>query len=126
MDYLPKFLPGQAVTFTASAAVTGGRLVQVSGDRTVSPATADSNKVVGIAGYDADESEPVTVYLITGGVHRLTLAATVAAGARLAAATGGKVSGTGTNKIGLALQGGDADDVIDVLTSIDVADVAGS
>jgi hypothetical protein len=32
-DYLPKFKPGQAVTFTASADVTGGRLVAVTGNR---------------------------------------------------------------------------------------------
>ena len=52
-DYLPKFKPGQSVTFTASAEVIGGRLVVITGDRTVGPAGADSSAVVGVAGsYD--------------------------------------------------------------------------
>ena len=29
-DYLPQFSPGDAVTFTASADVTGGRLVEIT------------------------------------------------------------------------------------------------
>ena len=115
-DYLPKFTPGAPFTLTASADITGGRLVAVSGDRTVATAGADSAAAIGVAGFDVLNGESVTVYPLVG-VQRLVLAGTVAAGARLAAAASGKVDDTGTYFIGIALQGGAADDVIDVLTS---------
>lgn len=113
-DYLPKHKPGQAVTYTASAAVTGGRLVEVTGNRTVGPAGADSAKVVGVAGFDAAAGETVTVY--RGGVQRLTAAAAITAGATVTAAAAGKATTGGTNKIGIALEAAAAADaVIDVL-----------
>ncbi|GGH34185.1 capsid cement protein [Microbacterium album] len=117
-DYLPKFKPGEAVTFTASADVTGGRLVAVTGDRTVGPADADSAAVVGVAGFDAKSGERVTVFTRAGGVHRLTAAGAIAAGASVISAADGKIAtvGDGTNPIGLALAAATAnDDVIDVL-----------
>lgn len=113
-DYLPKFKPGQAVTYKASAAVTGGRLVEVTGNRTVAHAGADSAKVVGVAGFDAAIGDDVVVY--AGGVQRLTVTAAVEAGAAVTADAGGKATTGGTNKIGTALEAAlAADDVIDVL-----------
>lgn len=117
-DYLPKHQPGQAVTFTASAAVTGGRLVAVTGDRTVGPAGADSATVVGVAGFDAAAGDLVTVFTRAGGVHRLTAAGAIAAGAKVASAAAGKAQTIGslTNPLGIALEAASADnDVIDVL-----------
>ncbi|MEE2816018.1 MAG: capsid cement protein [Actinomycetota bacterium] len=115
-DYLPKFKPGQAVTFTASADVTGGRLVAVTGNRTVGPAGADSAAVVGVAGFDAKNGERVTVFTRAGGVQALTAAGVIAAGAPVTAAANGKATTGGTNIIGLALGAAAADnDVIDVL-----------
>ena len=117
-DYLPKFKPGQAVTFTASADVTGGRLVEVTGNRTVGPAGADASDVVGVAGYDAKAGDPVTVYTRAGGVHPLTASGAIAAGAKIASAAAGKVQTIAslTNPVGLALEAASADnDVIDVL-----------
>lgn len=114
-DYLPRFKPGQAVTFTATTAITGGRLVEVSGDRSVGTAAADSAKVVGTAGFDAAIGESVTVY--DGGVQRLTASGVIAVGARVIAAATGKIAtvGAGANPIGIALQAAAADgDVIDV------------
>ena len=73
-DYLPKHTPGQAITLTASAAVTGGRLVAVSGAGTVAPAGADSAAVVGVAGFDwltEGQAEPLKALLsalVAGGV----------------------------------------------------------
>lgn len=90
-DYLPKFLRGTAVTFTASTAVTGGRLVQVSGDRLIGAATAGSRSVIGVAGFDAELGDSVTVYTRDGGVHPLTASAAIATGARVAVAAGGTV-----------------------------------
>jgi len=117
-DYLPKFKPGQAVTFKASAAVVGGRLVAVTGDRTVGPAGADSAAVVGVAGFDAAIGDDVTVFTRAGGVHSLVAAGAIAAGAKASSAADGTVQTVGatTNPIGLALEAAaDADDVIDVL-----------
>ncbi|MBN7792423.1 DUF2190 family protein [Microbacterium esteraromaticum] len=118
-DYLPKFKPGQAVTLTAGAtAVVGGRLVEVSTASAVIPATADSAKVVGVAGFDAATGESVTVYTRPSGVHRLVASAAIAVGAKVIAAADGKVAtiGAGTNPVGIALTAATDDlDVIDVL-----------
>ena len=117
-DYLPRFKPGEAVTFTASAAVIGGRLVAVTGAYTIGPAGADSAAVAGVAAHDAAIGEQVTVFTRAGGVHALTASAAVAAGAKVSSAAAGKVQTVGatTNPIGLALQVAAADnDVIDVL-----------
>lgn len=116
-DYLPKFKPGQAVTFKASAAVIGGRLVVVTGDRTVGPAGADA-LAVGVAGFDAAIGEDVTVFTRAGGVHGLTASAAIAAGAQVISAATGKVAtiSAGANPIGIAISAAAADnDVIDVL-----------
>lgn len=110
-QYLPKFQPGQAVTFTASADVTGGRIVEVTGDRSVAHGGAASTKVVGVAGFDVKAGKDVTVY--SGGVQRLTLAATATAGQRLAAAADGKATPGEANAIAIALQGGAANAVVD-------------
>ena len=112
-DYLPKHLPGQAISLAASAKVIGGRLVAVTGAGTVGPAGADSGAVVGVAGFDAITGEKVTVY--RGGVQRLPAAAAIAAGTRVCAAADGKVTGTGTKQIGLALTAAaKADDVVEI------------
>lgn len=102
-DHLPLFTPGAAVTYTASAAVIGGRVVEVSGARTVANAAAGSTKTVGVAGFDAATGEQVTVF--SGGVHPLTCSAAITAGDRVAAAAAGKVATTadGAGRIGLAL-----------------------
>lgn len=100
-DYLPQFSPGDAVTFTASADVTGGRLVEITGDRTVAHAAAGSTKVAGVAGFNAAEGELVTVY--SGAVQRPIAAGAIAAGDRVAAAADGKVATAESGTIGLAL-----------------------
>ena len=116
--YLPKFESGPAVTFTVSADVTGGRLVALTGARTVGPAGADSAVVIGVAGFDQVVGESVTVYCRPTGVHQLVASAAIAVGAKVISATGGKVAtvGAGANPIGIALEAAAADlDVIDVL-----------
>lgn len=114
-DYLPKF-ESKAITLTASADVTGGRLVVVTGALTVGPAGADSAAVVGVAGFDAKSGDSVTVYF--GSVQRLVASAAIAAGAKVVSAATGKAAtiGANANPIGLALEPATADgDVIDVL-----------
>lgn len=117
-DYLPRFTPGEKVTFSASAAVTGGRLVVVSGAYTVAHAGADAANVVGVAAHDAAIGEDVTIWTRAGGVQRLVASAAIAAGARVISAATGKAAtiGAGANSLGIALQAAAADnDVIDVL-----------
>lgn len=114
-DYLPKFASGVALTLPASASVTGGRLVSITGSGTVGPSGADA-LVVGVAGFDSAIGADVTIYV--GGVHRLPAAAAIAAGAKVISATGGKVAtiGAGANPVGIALTAAtNTDDVIDVL-----------
>ena len=117
-DYLPKFTPGRAVTFTATVDVIGGRLVAVTGNRTVGTAGADSAAVAGVAGFDAVVGAPVTVYTRPAGVHSLVASGAIVAGVKVISATAGKVAtvGAGVNPIGIALEAAAADlDVIDVL-----------
>lgn len=117
-DYQPQFKPGQAVTFAVSADVIGGRLVAVTGARSVGPAGADSAAVVGVAATDAKTGDRVAVFTRAGGVQRLTANGAIAAGAKISAAAAGKIQtvGSTTNPIGLALEPATNDnDVIDVL-----------
>ena len=117
-DYLPHKKPGEAITLTASADLTGGRLVSVTGANTVANSGADVATVIGVAGRDAKSGEKVLVYTRAGGVHPLVASAAIAAGARVISAATGKIAtiGAGANPIGIALQAAAADnDVIDVL-----------
>ena len=103
-QYLPAFRPGETVTFDVSADVTGGRYVEVgSADRAVAPAGAASVKVVGVAGHDAKVGDKVTVE-ISKPIDLVPCAAAVARGAKVEAATGGKVQTVTTGQgVGLAL-----------------------
>lgn len=68
-DYTPIYAPGVAITSSASAAITGGQMVAVSGTGTVAPAAADSPDVIGVAGNDAASGAIVTVHALAGVVH---------------------------------------------------------
>lgn len=84
-DYLPKFLEGDQVPFTAgTGGVTGGLLVNTAG---VVAGAGDC--VVGVAGQDAAAGAVITVW--RDGVQRLKTAAAVTAGQPLKAAAGGTV-----------------------------------
>lgn len=116
-DYLPKIDAAKPFTAVASAAITGGRVLIVSGADTVSHAGADALAVtlIGIAGFDAAIGEPVTVFPLHG-VHKLTAGAAVAAGATVGTLAAGKVDDAGTNRFGVALTAAAADgDVIEVI-----------
>lgn len=125
-DYLPRFKPGNAFSQTASAAITGGRLVAVSATGTVATAPADSAAIVGVAGVDvAASGDKLLVYGVRGGgVHKLVASGAITAGAGVVSDTGGKVksavtataAGAGT-LIGIALNTVTTDlDIVDVLT----------
>ena len=90
-DYLPVYTPGQAVSLTTSAAVTGGTLAAVSGDGTVAAAGAGSAKVVGVFACDAGSGTRVTVWL-RGPVHEVVNSGGVTAGDQLVSAASGQVA----------------------------------
>ncbi|MFY1595482.1 capsid cement protein [Micromonospora sp. WMMD737] len=102
--YEPKFLYVDQVTATASAAVTGGRLLAVSGNGTVQTAGAGSAAVVGVAAHDAASGSRVS-YFPRGKIHVSPASGAITAAARVDSGAGGTVaSGTaGVNNIGIAL-----------------------
>lgn len=96
----------------AGANLQKGQVVYISADMTVSPTTASSAAVLGVAMFDAKAGEPVAVEC--EGLMKLTASAAITAGAKVTSAAGGKVA-TGTeNTIGIALSAAskDGDDVI--------------
>lgn len=93
-DHIPHNKPGTAVTFATSAAVTGGQLVAITSDDTVGPAGAGSSAWVGVAGFDAEAGDKVTVE--SGGVHELGSTGAIAAGGVVVSAAGGKVAAIGS------------------------------
>jgi Uncharacterized conserved protein (DUF2190) len=68
-DYTPVYTPGTTFTATASATITGGQMLAVSGNGTVAPAAADSQDVIGVAAHDAASGTRVTVHALAGVVH---------------------------------------------------------
>jgi hypothetical protein len=86
-DYTPVIEAGDQFTQTASATITGGQILENTGDGTVGPAGAASVKVVGVAAHDAASGTPVSVYgLFTvhetvAGTGGLTAGQNVQAGA---------------------------------------------
>lgn len=102
-DHLLTFKPGQAVTFTATTAIVGGQVVEVTGNRTVGTAGAASTKAIGTAGHDAAIGDSVIVHL-NGPVDTVTVAAAIAAGAAVEAAAAGQAQTATTGRVlGIAL-----------------------
>jgi hypothetical protein len=77
-------------TATTSAAVTGGRLVAVSGDGTVAHTAGADTAWLGVAGYDADSGAKLDIE--HGGTQELVAAGAIAAGAQVVSAADGKVA----------------------------------
>lgn len=103
-------MPQGPFSSTTSAAVTGGQVLEVTGDNTVGPAGAGSIKTVGQAGHDAASGAAVTVHG-RGPIREATASGAINAGERLKAAAAGAVAkyvdGTDavTQVIGVALAG---------------------
>lgn len=104
-DYVPVFIEGDEVTCVASAAVKGGQLVELTGPYAVAPATANSAKWFGVAGFDVAAGDDVTVY--RQQVQRPIASGAVTAGDAVAAAADGKVATaaapTALTHVGIAL-----------------------
>jgi hypothetical protein len=88
-DFTPKFLPGRSWTSQASATITAGQLVKVSGSGTVNVATANTI-AVGVAAFDASSGDKVTLY--TGGIAVLAASGSITAGDIVVTAAAGAVS----------------------------------
>ncbi|MGC5012523.1 hypothetical protein ACLQ2R_17305 [Streptosporangium sp. DT93] len=89
-DYLPIFLPGNTIALTASATITGGQLLAVTGNGTVGPAAAGSASFIGVAAGDAGSGGRVTVYP-RGTLHEGTADGAITAADQLQAGATGKV-----------------------------------
>lgn len=95
-DYSPKH-KGHSFPRTASASITGGQLVIVSGSGTVAAASAATHLTLGVAAFDAANGDRITVEC--GGVQRIVASGGITAGQQVEAASGGKVAAhtNGTN-----------------------------
>ena len=106
-EYTPRYMPGAAQTWTASASISAGQLLVVSGSGTVAPSSAASGAFLGVAGNDAASGGTVTVY--TGGVQKIVAGTGgVTAGNTVEAAASGTVvahtNGTNdSNIVGVAI-----------------------
>lgn len=95
-NYLPIHRPGDTVTFSVSAAVTAGQVVQVGAvDLSVAPAAAGSTSIVGVAAHDAGIGDKLTVE-VGKVIHELSASGAIARGARVESAASGKVKTLGT------------------------------
>lgn len=96
-DYAPKFSPGDHVTYQAAAPLVGGNVVYLSAAGQVSPTTAATNAVLGVAVTDAATGDYVAV--IRGGVQRLVSSAAINVGDAVVSAASGRIAslGAGTN-----------------------------
>jgi hypothetical protein len=102
--YEPKYLYSDVVTGTASATITGGQLLVVSGNGTVGPAGASGPAVIGVAAFDAASGDRVS-YFPRGKVHVSTASGAITAAARVDAGAAGTVASASAalTNIGIAL-----------------------
>ncbi len=90
-EYAPLFMPGDVITCTTNAAVTGGRLAAVSGNGVVGHAGAASTAVIGVFTNDAASGAQVGVHG-RGQVYISTASGAITAGDRVNAAATGLVA----------------------------------
>jgi hypothetical protein len=102
-------LPGDIVSFAVGAAVTMGQPVKITVDMTVSPATAVTDKIIGVAVTNqATVGKQVSVLMGCPIVY-MTASAAITVGLHVAATTGGQIvsvsAGTLAYLIGIAVEG---------------------
>lgn len=90
-DYSPINADGDEFTLTASAAITGGQILESTGDGTVGPAGAASVKVVGVAAHDAASGQPISVLCLFTIHETVTGTGGMAAGNNVQAGAAGTV-----------------------------------
>jgi len=73
-DYTPINIDNSAVTLTAGAVVSGGRVVKVGAtDDSVIHTVLTTDRPIGVAAHDAPSGGRVTVYLLPGFLHELLM-----------------------------------------------------
>jgi len=118
-DYVPNFLPGHELTYTAGAAITGGQVLHITATgRIVSPTGAASDHTVGVACHDAASGALVTVS--RGGEQRPKASGAITAGTPVKAAAAGAVAAwvSGTDNASLIL--GVAINTVADLANVDI------
>jgi len=103
-------LPGDIVTFTASAAVTKGQLVKVTGSMTVGPAAGATDAVIGVAAGSASSGSKVPVIMGCPIVY-VTAGGAISAGAVVGSDSSARavaVSTAGNRALGYALEAASA------------------
>lgn len=93
-DNAPLYFPSDRLPLTASADITGGQVVYVSGANTVAPTSTATSAWIGVAGHDALNGKQVVVY--TSGVHQVPASGAIAAGALVIPAAAGAVADQST------------------------------
>jgi hypothetical protein len=81
------FAPGSKLSFKSAAAITKGRLVEITSANTVQMAAAKSQKVVGVAMQSCDAVGDLIEVQVLGYVFRLTAQGAVSAGDELVVGT---------------------------------------
>ena len=97
---------GTEIAYVASADILGGQLVQINSNGTVAPATASTQKIIGVALYDIPAGAEGAVRV--AGVARVAnadgaTAITAGAGVTAGALGGASAAATG-RQIGIALE----------------------
>lgn len=98
----------------AETAVIKGRVVEVTGDFQVAHTSAASAKVVGVASFNAEAGQPVSVDACDG-LMKLVAASAITAGDHIESAADGKVAKAAspvTNIIGIALNSASTDEFV--------------
>jgi len=87
----PVYYPGSKLSFKSAAAITKGRLVEITAANTVGQAAAKSQKVVGVAMQSCDAAGDIVEVQVLGYVFKLTASGAISAGDELVAAANGTV-----------------------------------
>lgn len=120
IGYMPtEFGENQVITekkIVASADVAKGQVVELTGSLEVAPTSEASAKVIGVAMFDANAGEAVSVE--TEGLFKLKAASAITGGAKVASAKDGKVAVGTENTIGIALNDAGTDEYVYVKFSI--------
>lgn len=103
-------------TIKAKSDVLKGRVVEIVGDFEIAHTSASSAKVIGVAMFNAEAGEPVSVE--TEGLFKLVAGGAITAGAQVTASAGGTVVVGTTNTIGIALHAAAKDDFVFIKFSI--------
>lgn len=101
-DYTPVYEAGDQLNKTASAGITGGQILEVTGDGTVGPAAVTSLKVVGVAATDYLSGQRVSMYGLFTEHETVVVGTTLVAGDPVKAGASGALAKwvTGTDAPG--------------------------